>query len=159
MNNPDFEIENLLVLSLGSNLGDRKQTIEKAYQLLEKTVGRLLKKSAFIETKPWGFTSENLFINTVACYSTKLSCEEALRKIHEIEFILGRKRSNEAGYQSRTIDIDILFYNDEVIETKDLIVPHPLLHKRDFVLTPLKEVLPDFIHPVLRQKIKDIKIS
>lgn len=159
MNNPDFEIENLLVLSLGSNLGDRKQTIEKAYQLLEQAIGKILKKSSFIETKPWGFTSENFFINTVACYSTKLSCEEALRKIHEIEFILGRKRSNEAGYQSRTIDIDILFYNDEVIETKDLVVPHPLLHKRDFVLTPLKEVLPDFIHPVLRQKIKDIKIS
>lgn len=159
MSNFKLDIENLLVLSFGSNLGKRKQTIEQAYKLLEETVGRMISKSAFIETKPWGFTSDNLFINSVACFSTKLSCEDVLKEIHNIESVLGRKRNNEAGYQSRTIDIDILFYNDEVIETKDLVVPHPLLHKRDFVLIPLREVMPNYLHPILKQKIKDIKVS
>ncbi|MDO5760804.1 MAG: 2-amino-4-hydroxy-6-hydroxymethyldihydropteridine diphosphokinase [Bacteroidota bacterium] len=151
--------ENLLVLSFGANIGEREKNIERAYSLIEKNIGRMQKKSSFFETKPWGFESEDLFINSVACFSTKLDCKEVLRVIHLIEENLGRKRTDWAGYQSRTIDIDILFYNDLILESKDLTIPHPLLHKRDFVLLPLKEILPDFIHPVLKQRIGEIKLQ
>ncbi len=159
MNGLEREKENFVVLSFGANLGDRKQTIEKAYQLLEQRIGRLTKKSSFFETEPWGFASDNLFINSVACFTTRRTCQDVLEEINDIEYVLGRKRSGEAGYQSRTIDIDILFFNDEVIESKDLIVPHPLLHKRNFVLQPLKEILSDFVHPVLGKRVEDITVS
>lgn len=149
----------LLVLSFGANIGERQKNIELAYTMIEQEIGEMQKKSSFFETKPWGFESDNLFINSVACFFTSLTCYEVLQKIHQIENSLGRQRTNWAGYQSRTIDIDILFYDNLIIESKDLIIPHPLLHKRDFVLMPLKEILHDFIHPILKQKISEIKLN
>lgn len=148
-----------LVLSFGANIGERQKNIEQAYTMVEQEIGEMQKRSSFFETKPWGFESDNLFINSVACFLTSLTCDEVLQKIHQIENSLGRQRTDWAGYQSRKIDIDILFYEDLILETKDLIVPHPLLHKREFVLMPLKEILPDFIHPVLRQRIREIKLT
>ncbi len=150
--------ENFLVLAFGSNIGEKKQNIERAYYFVEQYIGKMQKKSSFFETLPWGFISENLFINSVACFSTNLSCQEVLKKIHVIENILRRQRSDWAGYQSRTIDIDILFYNEEILNTKDLTIPHPLLHKRNFVLLPLKEILSNFIHPVLKIRVEEIKL-
>mgnify|MGYP004442422201 FL=1 len=147
-----------LVLGFGSNLGDRQSLILQAYKLVEERVGRLVKQSSLFETKPWGFESENLFMNSVAVFETQFSSQECLQQINNIEAELGRKRSGNAGYESRTMDIDILFYDSEIIDEENLVVPHPLLHKRAFVLEPLKEIMPDFEHPVLKKQIKDIAI-
>lgn len=148
-----------IVLGFGSNLGDRLQLIEQAYELVQERIGEKILVSSMIETKPWGFHSENLFMNSVASFNTSLSAQDCLKEINKIEAELGRKRSGQAGYESRTMDIDILFYGNEVIDEENLKVPHPLLHKRDFVLTPLKEIMPEFVHPVLKQQIKDIRVE
>ena len=146
-----------IVLGFGSNLGDREEYILAAYRLLEEELGELIRKSSFIETSPWGFESENSFINSVAEFETKKTPYEALEICNKIEKELGRERNPEhKGYQNRTIDIDILFYEDIVLDTPTLEIPHPLIQERDFVLTPLKEILPNLIHPVLKKKIKDI---
>ncbi|MBR1769536.1 MAG: 2-amino-4-hydroxy-6-hydroxymethyldihydropteridine diphosphokinase [Bacteroidales bacterium] len=151
--------ENLLILSFGANLGERKKNIETAYGLIEKRIGKMIKKSSFFETEPWGFDSQNLFINSVAGFVTVKNPFDCLKEINCIEALLGRERLNEAGYSSRTMDIDIIFYNDLVIETKELIIPHPLMHKRNFVLEPLKEIYPQFIHPLLKKAISDIIVE
>ncbi|MDD3667902.1 MAG: 2-amino-4-hydroxy-6-hydroxymethyldihydropteridine diphosphokinase [Bacteroidales bacterium] len=146
-----------IVLGFGSNLGDREEYILSAYRLLEKELGVLIKKSSFIETSPWGFESDNSFINSVAVFETKKTPLEALEICNKIEKELGRQRNPEhKGYQNRTIDIDILFYEDIVLDTPTLKIPHPLIAERDFVLTPLKEILPNLLHPVLKKEIKDI---
>ena len=146
-----------IVLGFGSNLGDREEFILTAYRLLEKELGELIKKSSFIETSPWGFESDNSFINSVAEFETKKTPFEALEICNRIEKELGRERTPlHKGYQNRTIDIDILFYEDIVLDTQTLKTPHPLIQERDFVLTPLKEILPNLIHPILKKEIKDI---
>lgn len=146
-----------IVLGFGSNMGDREEYILSAYKLLEEELGELIKKSSFIETSPWGFESENSFINSVAEFETQKTPFEALEICNKIEKELGRQRNPlHKGYQNRTIDIDILFYEDIVLDTPTLKIPHPLIQERDFVLTPLKEIFPNCIHPVLKKKIKDI---
>lgn len=146
-----------IVLAFGSNLGDREEFILSAYRLLEEELGELIKKSSFIETSAWGFESDNSFINSVAEFETKKTPYEALEICNKIEKELGRQRNPlHKGYQNRTIDIDILFYEDIVLDTATLKIPHPLIAERDFVLTPLKEILPNLLHPVLKKEIKDI---
>lgn len=146
-----------IVLAFGSNLGDREGFILAAYRLLEEELGELIKKSSFIETSAWGFESDNSFINSVAEFETLKSPFEALEICNKIEKELGRKRNPEhKGYQNRTIDIDILFYENIVLDTPTLKIPHPLIQERDFVLTPLKEILPNYIHPTLKKEIRDI---
>lgn len=146
-----------IVLGFGSNIGNREEYIYSAYRLLEKNLGKKLIVSSFIETMAWGFESENSFINSVAVFETEKTPFEALEICNKIEKELGRQRNPFIkGYQNRTIDIDILFYEDIIIDTPKLKIPHPLIAERDFVLIPLKEVLPDFIHPLLKKKIKDI---
>lgn len=146
-----------IVLAFGSNLGDREEYILSAYRLLEEELGELIMKSSFIETPAWGFESENSFINSVAVFETLKSPFEALAICNKIEKELGRERNPEhKGYQNRTIDIDILFYEDIILDTPTLKIPHPLIEERDFVLIPLKEILPNHIHPILKKAIKDI---
>lgn len=146
-----------ITLGFGSNLGERKETIEQAYELLEKELGEMISKSSFIETEPWGFTSDNMFMNSVAVFETEKTPMQALEICNRIEEMLGRKRSvDDVGYASRTIDIDIIFCDSQIIDTPLLKVPHPLMEKRDFVLKPLREIMPDFVHPVLGKKIKEI---
>ena len=146
-----------IVLAFGSNLGDREEYILAAYRLLEEGLGVLIKKSSFIETPAWGFESENSFINSVAEFETQKTPLEALEICNIIEKELGRERNPlHKGYQNRTIDIDILFYEDIVLDTATLKIPHPLIQERDFVLTPLKEILPNLLHPILKKTIKDI---
>ena len=146
-----------IVLGFGSNLGNREEYILAAYRLLEEELGELIKKSSFIETSPWGFESDNSFINSVAEFETLKSPFEALAICNKIEKELGRKRNPEhKGYQNRIIDIDILFYEDIILDTPTLKIPHPLIEERDFVLIPLKEILPNLLHPILKKTIKDI---
>lgn len=148
-------------LSLGSNLGDRVGFVQQATSLLsadEKI--KLVSTSSFYETEPWHFKTDNWFVNAVIVISTSYYPEELLKVCLRVESQLGRRRDEESGYNDRTIDIDILFYDDKIIDEHangiDLTIPHPQVHKRAFVLVPLLEVAPAYIHPVLKKSISDI---
>ena len=131
-----------MYLVLGSNLGDRHTVLLSAIELLIAQVGPLVAASSFIETEPWGFESEHRFMNAVVHMRTELSPHELLTTTQAIERQLGRTSKSQGGrYADRPIDIDILLYGDEKIDEPDLVVPHPLMHERDFVMRPLKEVL------------------
>lgn len=146
-----------ITLGFGSNLGDRKNIILQAYTLLEAKLGKKTQESTMIETEAWGFESENLFLNSVAVFETNKTPRESLTICNEIEALLGRKRNpNATTYENRPIDIDILFYENEIIDEIDLKIPHPLIPQRDFVLIPLKELMPNFIHPALNKKVKEL---
>lgn len=145
-------------LSLGSNLGPRETYLRKALQALDKELGSLVKCSSFYETLPWGFSSDSLFLNAAACFDTLLSPEEVLAVTQQIEKSLGRKEKSRQGqYADRCIDIDILLYDDRVIETPDMILPHPHMAERMFVLEPLAEIMPHLLHPLLRKTILQLK--
>lgn len=142
-------------LSLGSNLGDRKKSLEKAISLIEADIGAVLQRSDFIETEPWGFGSKKRFLNMVICLNTLLRPEDLLYSLKKIESTMGRGES-KGGYHDRPIDVDIIFYDDLVISTTELIIPHPLMEKREFVLEPLNQIAPDFIHPVLKESVQSL---
>jgi len=144
-----------IYFSLGSNLGDRKIALEKAIFYVEKHIGKIIKISSIFESEPWGVDYKEKYLNQVLLCQTMLSPESVLNEILKIEKLIGRKK-REVKYESRIIDIDILFYDDQCINTKTLIVPHPLLHKRKFVLVPLNEINNKFIHPVFKKSIKQL---
>ena len=130
---------NKVVLSLGSNIGKREQNMALAYEYVEKYIGKIVKYSSFYENPSQGFNSNNDFINSCIAIETIDQCREVLDKIHWIEKSMGRKRTKE-GYEDRIIDIDIIFYNTQIVDEDGLKVPHPKYHERDFVLIPLKEL-------------------
>lgn len=139
-------------LGLGSNVGDREEYIEQAVFLLSKTPGiKIGKRSSNYESEPEGVTNQPAFINAVLEIKTKLSPDELLGVCQDTENTLGREREVEWG--PRAIDVDILFYDAEVISTDTLTIPHPLLHERIFVLEPLKEIAPNFMHPILEKDV------
>ena len=128
-------------LGLGSNLGDRRQNIEKAVTLIGERVGVVICQSSLIETEPWGFDSENTFLNGVILVETALTPRQLLKVTQKIERDMGRRqKSVSGGYADRIIDIDILLYDDLTVDEPDLKIPHPLMHQRDFVMRPLKEI-------------------
>ncbi len=134
-------------LGLGSNLGNRLSYLEKAIEMIKKLPLTQVKKiSSIYETEPVGFKPQDYFLNCVVEISTDLSPHELLKKLQEIERLLGRNREKEIRWGPRTIDIDILFYGDLKIDTQDLKIPHPQVFKREFVLKPLREIAP---HKVL----------
>lgn len=144
-------------LALGTNLGNREENMQKALLLLGKEVGKLIRVSSFIETEPWGFVSQHAFLNGVVEVDTALSAEQLLQKANEIERIIGRlKKSVDGVYSDRLIDIDILLYGDEQIDTERLKVPHPLMLQRLFVMQPLAEIAPDLVHPVEGKTIREL---
>lgn len=128
-------------LSLGSNLGDRKDNLAQAIRLIGERVGEVLRKSSFLETKPWGFESDNLFVNACVLCETTLTPRQVLRATQKIERELGRTHKSVNGhYADRLIDIDILLYDDLRVDEPDLQIPHPLMFERDFVMIPLGEI-------------------
>ncbi|MBQ9285490.1 MAG: 2-amino-4-hydroxy-6-hydroxymethyldihydropteridine diphosphokinase [Bacteroidaceae bacterium] len=128
-------------LSLGSNLGDRHTLLLYAIEALAHRVGLLVASSSFIETKPWGFDSPNRFLNAVVIMQTELTPRQLLNVTQDIERKLGRTHKSENGhYTDRPIDIDILLYGNEHINEPDLVIPHPRMQERDFVMHPLMEV-------------------
>ncbi len=137
-------------LSLGGNIGNKKNNFIQSYQLITKHVGETIVSSAIYETPPWGFQSKDNFWNQVIKVQTELSPQKMLEQIQLMEKQLGRKYTKE-GYESRPIDVDILYFDNLILETENLIIPHPLIQNRKFVLVPLAEIAPDFIHPVLKQ--------
>lgn len=136
-------------LSIGGNLGNKRANFDKVYTHIQNELGCIVLRSSVYETPAWGFDSEDPFWNQVLCIETHLNPSEILDNIEKIDAVFGRKRS-ENGYSSREMDIDILYFDDKIIQTENLTIPHPLLHKRLFVLVPLAEIAPDFVHPVLK---------
>ena len=129
-------------LGLGSNLGNREENIRKAILLIGERVGTVLRQSSLIETEPWGFESENSFLNGVILVETTFTPRQTLKATQKIERELGRKRKSDSfkKYADRPIDIDILLYDDLTIDESDLKIPHPLMAQRDFVMIPLREI-------------------
>ena len=128
-------------LGLGSNLGDRKENLACAIRLIGERVGKVLRVSSFIETEPWGFESDNAFMNAVILCETDLLPRQLLCVTQKIECEMGRKKkSTDGGYADRCIDIDILLYDDLRVDEPDLQIPHPLMLKREFVMIPLREI-------------------
>lgn len=146
---------NDVYLILGSNLGEKEDIIIKAENLISKRAGNIKVTSSIYETEPWGTTEPLSYLNTVIRIETELDPFSLLEVLLKIEKELGRKRTGIKN-QPRTIDIDILFFNNEVIVHKDLIVPHERLQYRRFVLTPLAEIAPDLIHPLLKVSVQKL---
>lgn len=174
----------MIYLSLGSNLGNREGFLTLAREFIELKAGKIIKASSIYETEEWTNLSLNplldvgstyvapnskhpapYYLNQVICIETQLSPDELLNILMNIEKSLGRVHSQlrttnselrTTNYQPRTIDIDILFYDDLFINSERLIIPHSLLHERKFVLVPLAEIAPEFIHPLLNKSVREV---
>ena len=144
-------------LGLGTNIGNRKENLTRAIEALSLALGPCTAQSSFIETAPWGFDSENAFLNCAVAFETELAPLELLDTTEKVEREMGRTTKSSGGiYHDRVIDIDILLYGSEIVETPRLTIPHPLMHMRDFVLEPLAEIAPHAIHPTTGKSIEEL---
>jgi 2-amino-4-hydroxy-6-hydroxymethyldihydropteridine diphosphokinase len=134
---------------IGGNIGDRLVNLEIARKSIEQRCGVIQKQSSIFETEAWGYKDQPAFYNQALCLETALSPQDLMDTLLAIEQAMGRERLMPLG--PRTIDLDILYYNQTVIETPTLIIPHPRLSERNFVLVPLMEIAPDFVHPILKK--------
>jgi 2-amino-4-hydroxy-6-hydroxymethyldihydropteridine diphosphokinase len=145
-------------LGLGTNLGDKEQNLHQAIDKIQERVGKILSLSAFYNSAPWGYISDNMFVNAVVCISTTFSPQKVLNITQEIEKELGRKeKSIDASYSDRVIDIDILLYDSVILSTDNLTIPHPLMIKRLFVMDPLAEIAPDMVVPGVNKTVMAIR--
>lgn len=145
----------IVYLSLGSNLGDRIGYIQQACSLLGSFDNtKIVATSSFYESEPWQMNSDKWFVNAIVQISTTFTPEELLKECQRIENQLGRKRDAQSGYKDRTIDIDILFYDDKILNSNDLVIPHRFFHRRAFVMVPMLEIAEDFVHPLFNKTIE-----
>ena len=145
---------NNVFLQLGSNMGNRIELLSKAEEKIHNDIGRIIKKSKIYESTPWKVDGQSNYLNQVVKIDTELDPLNLLRKILLIENDLGRKRLEKWG--ERLIDIDILFYNDSILETPNLCIPHKHLHERNFVLIPLNEIDAEWVHPKINKSISQL---
>ena len=143
----------LVYIALGSNLGDRAANLAKAREMLGKDI-RVLKCSSIYQTTPWGYSEQEDFYNQVMECETELTPKGLLRRLKGIEKRIGRKKTFRNG--PRVIDLDIIFYDDLIMDSRRLIIPHPGMHERAFVLVPLAEINPGLVHPVLGKSIAEL---
>lgn len=141
-------------IALGSNLGNKRRNLVTAAVLLAERAGEVGAISSFYETEPWGFESEHSFLNAALMLETTLAPLDLLRLTQEVERELGRTAKTDSVYHDRLIDIDLLLYGEEVIDQPGLQIPHPLMHRRAFVMTPMAEIAPAVVHPVLGKTMK-----
>jgi 2-amino-4-hydroxy-6-hydroxymethyldihydropteridine diphosphokinase len=141
-------------LLLGSNLGNRTKHLALARQEISREVGPIITQSSIYKTAAWGKTDQPDFYNQVVVVSTSLIPSQALKSVQKIEHSFGRNRAEKWG--ARTLDIDILFWEDHILQEEDLIIPHPEIGKRRFTLIPLAEIAPSLVHPVLNMSIGDM---
>ena len=147
----------IVFLSLGSNIGDRLGYVQQAASILGTTNDiNIIASSSFYETEPWQMDSQNWFVNAIVQISTSLTPEELLIVITRIESQLGRERSGKREYTDRTIDIDILFYDNKLINTDKLVIPHKFFHKRACMLVPMLEIAQDFVHPLFKKTVSQL---
>jgi 2-amino-4-hydroxy-6-hydroxymethyldihydropteridine diphosphokinase len=142
-------------IGIGSNIGDRRANCLHAVKQMNDSGIVVKKESSLYETGPWGMKEQPLFINMAVIAETELSPERTLAALKCIEKKMGRQEAVRWG--PRCIDLDILFYNDSIITEKDICIPHPLLHQREFVLLPLCEIAPDKWHPVLKKTVRHLR--
>ncbi|MGB0882706.1 MAG: 2-amino-4-hydroxy-6-hydroxymethyldihydropteridine diphosphokinase [Vicingaceae bacterium] len=147
--------KNKVVLSLGGNIGEVKQVFKDAIVCVKEEIGEVVLLSSIYKTKAWGVENQPDFLNQVILIETLDAPQIVLQKCLKIEAQLGRVRKEK--WQERVIDIDVLFYNDELINSEDLTVPHPFIHVRNFILYPLTDLMPEFVHPKLKTKIIELK--
>jgi len=143
-------------LALGTNLGEKAFNLLQAVIYITEEIGKLTASSSVYKSEPWGFESINEFLNMVVCVETNLSTEEILSITQSIEKKIGRKEKTNRTYQDRIIDIDIIVYDDLILNSDKLTIPHPLFHERQFVLKPMSEIAPEFVHPVLHKKVSEL---
>lgn len=146
-----------VILALGSNIGDRQQNILDAEALIEVSIGKIISKSAYYETPPWGKLNQASFINSALSIMSDDMPSEMLVKIKEIEKSLGKEKTEHWG--PRVIDIDILMYNDWIVKKRDLEIPHPYIHARNFVMVPLLDIEKNIIHPKLNKTIEELYLD
>ena len=148
---------NIVFIGVGTNMGDRIAQIKMAYAAIESAIGPIIKKSSYYKTPPFEFESTEDFINTVIKIETKLSIVELLVALKKIEKLHGRlNQAPEKGYQDRPIDLDILDFNNLKFSNKNLDVPHLKMHQRNFVIFPLAEIAPKWIHPALNKGVNEL---
>lgn len=145
-------------LLLGGNMGDRFYYFSSAISLIRERIGVITTTSSLYETEPWGFDHENWFLNQALIVKSALAPEEVLLKIHDIERTLGRIRDN-SRYNGRNIDIDILFVDEEIYYSNNLVIPHPRLHQRKFALLPLLKIAPKLKHPLFDMSVEELTKS
>jgi 2-amino-4-hydroxy-6-hydroxymethyldihydropteridine diphosphokinase len=142
------------IIAFGSNMGNRRENIQKALEKMEHIGLNLIKTSTIIQTEPYGYLDQDPFLNGACIVDTVLSPKELLYQLLAIEQELGRKR--EIRWGPRIIDLDIIFYEDQIIREKDLIIPHPDAHNRTFVMEPISEIAPFFVHPIYKKTVREI---
>lgn len=147
---------NRVFIALGSNLGNREENINKAIEVINSTIGKVIKQAKNIETEPVDMSNSNLFINTCIEVQTSLNVEYLLEELKNIEINLGRPANSKGKNESRTIDLDIIFYNQIVYYSENLTIPHLNYHKRDFVLVPMLELDNQFIDPKTKITLKQL---
>jgi len=147
---------NRVYLALGSNLGNKPVNLLRAIGEIAEKIGIFSAVSSVYETKPLDFESNNDFLNMVVCVETLLPPDEILTLTQSIEKTIGRIQKTNHSYQDRVIDIDLIVYEDLIIRSENLQLPHPLFHKRRFVLEPFSEIDPEYVHPVLHKKVREL---
>jgi len=140
-----------VVLLLGSNIEPRKEYLDRAIEILKEDIGTMTNVSKIYQSEPWGFEAKVRFLNMAIVFNTDKSAKEVLTICLKTEQRLGRERKIESGYASRKVDVDVLYYGDEIVNQPELIIPHPRLHLRRFALIPLTDVVPDMVHPILKK--------
>lgn len=145
----------IVILSLGTNIGNRQANLANALIEIEKKIGKIKFLSSIYETDAWGFESDS-FLNQVVQVKTSFDPQTLINGCLGIEKELGRVRIEGSGYSSRIIDLDILFYDDLILQEEKLVIPHPYIQERRFILVPLNEIIPNYIHPVLHKKISQL---
>lgn len=146
----------LVFLLLGTNLGKRKENLQSAVRKIEKMHMSSNRISSIYKSEPWGFESENYFLNQCLSFYTELKPEDLLAQMKEIEGALGRIKMNGTEYEDRIIDIDILFFGNRIINLEKLVIPHPRIAERKFTLLALAELAPELIHPVYEKSITEL---
>ena len=148
---------NKAYLLIGGNMGDRLANLENARTAIQEQVGNILSNSSIYETAAWGMENQAAFLNQALLIDTPFEAIELLENLLKIEKAMGRIRNQPLG--PRTIDLDIIFFNDQILDTENLTIPHPHMQKRNFVLTPLNEIAPDYIHPIYKKSINQLLID
>lgn len=152
----DKRYKKIVYLSLGSNQGDRRVLLDRTINTIAEEVGEIKKISSIYQTEAWGEEQLQPFLNQVIELSTELKPHLVLKKCLLIEKMLGRQRRLSDRYENRLIDIDLLFFDKKQINEEQLTIPHPKLHLRNFVLVPLCEIAPDFVHPLLKKTVREV---
>jgi 2-amino-4-hydroxy-6-hydroxymethyldihydropteridine diphosphokinase len=149
----DFSSNKTCYLSIGGNLGNRKQILYNTHELIHRNLGSILSYSPIYMSEPWGFNHRKYFLNQVIKIKTSLSPESLLNKAKQIEKWQGRQEQTQKHYEGRTIDIDIISYEDIIVSNNELQIPHKHIHQRKFVLLPLRDIAPKWTHPKSEQSI------